>query len=1540
MSTINEQTNNKDFNSNKEETLSNQNNEEEEQNQKKDSDNNKIVIVPFKDVFLKIFKGNHYYILDRYRYDISTIMMLLDLDKINKLHDFYSDYPDGIERSLFVKTLEKELPNNLTDPTDQTNLVYGLYKFFCEIDFNGDGQMQWEEFTQFIIDTVEGDNDAKLDEVDDYNKNQIFNAKKMIKYKRYHVSTRIKDNLIHKKDVISAVFIPRSDIILANEYSTKVLKVYNPKTGHCNKTLNLENYLNPLNYLEKEKKHSNSLGYNKYKKEDKKSKDKKKEAEKIPKALSYSVLSMTHYQNLVAICLSDRRIIFFHFASDDRIELIHEMHMPTLEKRVWFLPEHNIWFSSGCKLDKYSYYTLNELDIEFEHYNQKYKCLFNENHPYRKHYCDFFPHRGEIMDCIEILKPMMILTACLDGKIRLINLNDRDIIKVWSHHNLGVRSLDYNPLIDNVGYVLSVGFEYFINVYCTDLSLEDAFKGKLEGHYAPVISCKFLSNSYMAVSVDEEANVRIWDTKVKSCLQLIVSPKKNFNVTNLLSLAKYNKFMVYGNKVIYYDANYKEEENEQKSNANDDNFPIKIEFNRYYQQFFVTTFRDIRVYTKEGNLFKTYKKLISNEHFDSDTVIKDFLFENNYRKFYLGFSNGAIMQFNAGNGSLIKAINEHEIEKDGTQVYSYSHSKDISSLYYFYDDSQENLLLISTGFDSLINIYDEGNSEETEQLRTIRGGHTILGKPNEITCLAFSKTLNLFATGSSENLIVIWDFEMSKLDDVFSLKMRGEKGSVKCLKFLDPYPILVSTYTDGTIYFWGVRQCKDRGMCILRARNYHKYHGIDITTINCMDIYEGILPEMRYSVPLRKYFDENSPFANPNKIYEIPRKKANKKNRRRASISENSEKKEEEEEIDEELNLDIVPNIYKNEIIDTKIDSELYFAKKDSTLTDDVILSPKYYLFLGDSYGNVKALDLIGLFKKNRYEPASQATIKSSFNIKKKEDINAETLLNHNYNPKGDNELPKYTNLYYKMIRNEFKAHSEGITCLTVIKEPLCFVTGGRDKFVKIWDMNCLCLGVINALPKLSKFVGELPPWKFKVNEEKILEDEIAEVVGIFEDVGVEPIEVGSKMDKEVDKIQVREKMENTEQPKKEIVQFIKRKFKKLEKTEQKKDFLTNDNKVGLSYEGFFVQNAQKHIETLLEEQVPNIGINEITKLFINNLVETDKEKNIERKRQREEDKSRREHNIYTNDNIRKKSPKLFSSNKMLNRGIQNWVINSLKSYSSKTQNSNTNDLGKKTEYKKPSPKSTYLSQKITNSNENPITKLEKDNSNKDIKENSITEFGKHSTFKKGFQKNKEGILNLRGTMSPTNGPIKIEKKEKLELIMPEKLELDNIKKKFKSFKSNKSNNILGRNYNRDRNTFYSEKLFGKSIETKHIKTEVEKKEEKMKNIFEFKKNLSNLHLPFLNENIIFHRGETEKLLNLNFYKTSYKACVEINKQIDMPNSCIRKNYRNNWKLVKQYAKDIKSTKIDDSSRKKSTSYDFFSKNLKGKKSVTFYKSQ
>ena len=104
--------------------------------------------------------------------------------------------------------------------------------------------------------------------------------------------------------------------------------------------------------------------------------------------------------------------------------------------------------------------------------------------------------------------------------------------------------------------------------------------------------------------------------KIKICLQVIPNPKKNFKVLNLLCLPKYNKFLVYGNKILYYDAKYKEEENIQKNQVKVDNYPIKVEYNKYYQQFFVVTFRDVRVYDKEGNLFKVYKKLTLNDHFE------------------------------------------------------------------------------------------------------------------------------------------------------------------------------------------------------------------------------------------------------------------------------------------------------------------------------------------------------------------------------------------------------------------------------------------------------------------------------------------------------------------------------------------------------------------------------------------------------------------------------------------------------------------------------------------------------------------------------------------------------------------------------------------------------------------------------------------------------------------------------------------------------------------------------------------------------------
>jgi WD40 repeat protein len=549
----------------------------------------------------------------------------------------------------------------------------------------------------------------------------------------------------------------------------------------------------------------------------------------------------------LAITTTNKKILFFEFTSKKE-ELKIELNTPTLQKKIWYLPEHGLWVSSGISEDKKDInndksflkstrrgeskrnmnekkiteetlksrnerFNLYEIEIEFENRNnQKLEVYYDPGgNPFRSVLCE---HPDEILDVIEIRKPQLILTACMDKIIRLINTNDKTTLITWTdHHKSGIRCLDYNYNI-GAGYIISVGFEYFINVWSPEVSIKDAFKGKLEGHYSPVIMCKFLSGSPMCVSVDEEGNLRIWDTRKLLCLQLIPQEKKNFRVNKLLSMPKYNKFILYGNKIIFYDPKYRQTDIKPKQQKSEEYYPIRVDFNQYYLNFYVTTQKDVRIYNKDGTLKKVFKNLKNNA---DGAKIKFFLFEKRHRKFYLGFSSGAIQQFNAGNGSLIKKIGEYEDEKDGISCIKHDHSSDVTNLFF----NEEDQILISTGLDSLINIYDESNSEETQKLRTVKGGHKIAERNNQIFALDFSNHLNLFATGSTDGLITVWDFELSKIDDICYIEKNNDKVmDVYSLKFLEPFPILVSSYSDGSIYFWGVKpNFTFRSRSFLRVKN-------------------------------------------------------------------------------------------------------------------------------------------------------------------------------------------------------------------------------------------------------------------------------------------------------------------------------------------------------------------------------------------------------------------------------------------------------------------------------------------------------------------------------------------------------------------------------------------------------------------------------------------------------------------------------------------------------------------------------------------------
>ena len=89
------------------------------------------------------------------------IMTQLNMHRINKLGDYWSQYKEGISIAQFTQLMLDKLQT--FDDEQKYELIYGCFKLFNEVDINGDGSMEWTEFMQYIIDAV-SDNTIKSDE--------------------------------------------------------------------------------------------------------------------------------------------------------------------------------------------------------------------------------------------------------------------------------------------------------------------------------------------------------------------------------------------------------------------------------------------------------------------------------------------------------------------------------------------------------------------------------------------------------------------------------------------------------------------------------------------------------------------------------------------------------------------------------------------------------------------------------------------------------------------------------------------------------------------------------------------------------------------------------------------------------------------------------------------------------------------------------------------------------------------------------------------------------------------------------------------------------------------------------------------------------------------------------------------------------------------------------------------------------------------------------------------------------------------------------
>ncbi len=191
------------------------------------------------------------------------------------------------------------------------------------------------------------------------------------------------------------------------------------------------------------------------------------------------------------------------------------------------------------------------------------------------------------MDAVELKTPNAVVTCSLDHSIKAWDLFTGTKLGSFSpKHSTGVRCLDYTSAF--TGYIISVGHENVIKVWSPEVSINRAYAGCLEGHSSAVISAKFMEGSPCVMSVDEKLNIRIWDIRNMTCMQVIALERKKFDCSGLCIVPALRKFVMYGRRLVMFDT-AADKSSRQPVNVEEETYPFHVEFNSYYKTFIVVT---------------------------------------------------------------------------------------------------------------------------------------------------------------------------------------------------------------------------------------------------------------------------------------------------------------------------------------------------------------------------------------------------------------------------------------------------------------------------------------------------------------------------------------------------------------------------------------------------------------------------------------------------------------------------------------------------------------------------------------------------------------------------------------------------------------------------------------------------------------------------------------------------------------------------------------------------------------------------------------
>ncbi|KAG3004371.1 hypothetical protein PC128_g19107 [Phytophthora cactorum] len=144
------------------------------------------------------------------------IMMMMDMEKVSTLRNEFERKDKGLSIAEFVYVMMRFVQssahtdeNSRLHDLSESQLVANLCELFAQIDINGDGSMEWEEFTSFIVDTGLTVKNHQPNSIQQYHHVQWEDASK------------------HSTFIDHIYYFPSNDLVALVESCSPFLKIYN-----------------------------------------------------------------------------------------------------------------------------------------------------------------------------------------------------------------------------------------------------------------------------------------------------------------------------------------------------------------------------------------------------------------------------------------------------------------------------------------------------------------------------------------------------------------------------------------------------------------------------------------------------------------------------------------------------------------------------------------------------------------------------------------------------------------------------------------------------------------------------------------------------------------------------------------------------------------------------------------------------------------------------------------------------------------------------------------------------------------------------------------------------------------------------------------------------------------------------------------------------------------------------------------------------------------------------------------------------------------